>query len=178
MLTVKKKRIVIPYRSVVKWLVKLRRSPQAIAGGFALGTFVAFTPTMGIQFFIAMILATLLNMNRPAAFVMIWITNIATVAPIYTFNYWVGSIFWEGPSVNEVYRTFMDLTAKLARIGSLGYHRSVQSGDESGAGYHYSTNNRQYYRWDYCRYSGLSCVLSPDQVSHHQTQSEKGSELI
>lgn len=116
MLTVKKKRIIIPYRSVIKWLVKLRRSPQAIAGGFALGTFVAFTPTMGIQFFIVMILATILNMNRPAAFVTIWITNIATVTPIYTFNYWVGSIFWEGPSVKEVYRTFMDLTTKLARM--------------------------------------------------------------
>ncbi len=63
-----------------------------------------------------MFLATILNMNRPAAFVTIWITNIATVAPIYTFNYWVGSLFWEGPSVKEVYRTFLDLTAKLARM--------------------------------------------------------------
>lgn len=116
MLTVKKKRIIIPYRSFIKWLVRLRRSPRAIAGGFALGTFVAFTPTMGIQFFIVMFLATILNMNRPAAFVTIWITNIATVTPIYTFNYWVGSLFWEGPSVKEVYRTFMGLTAKLARM--------------------------------------------------------------
>jgi uncharacterized protein (DUF2062 family) len=115
-LKVKKKRIIIPYRSFIKWLVRLRRSPRAIAGGFALGTFVAFTPTMGIQFFIVMFLATILNMNRPAAFVTIWITNIATVAPIYTFNYWVGSLFWEGPSVKEVYRTFMDLTVKLARM--------------------------------------------------------------
>ena len=71
---------------------------------------------MGIQFFIVMFLATMLNMNRPAAFVTIWITNIATVTPIYTFNYWVGSLFCEGPSVKEVYRTFMDLTAKLARM--------------------------------------------------------------
>lgn len=116
MLRVKKKRIIIPYRPVIKWLVRLRRSPQAIAGGFALGTLVAFTPTMGIQFFIVMFLATILNMNRPAAFVTIWITNVATVTPIYTFNYWVGSLFWEGPSVAEVYRTFMNLTAKLARM--------------------------------------------------------------
>lgn len=116
MLRVKKKRIIIPYRPVIKWLVRLRRSPRAIAGGFALGTLVAFTPTMGIQFFIVMFLATILNMNRPAAFVTIWITNIATVTPIYTFNYWVGSLFWEGPSVGEVYRTFMNLTTKLARM--------------------------------------------------------------
>ena len=55
---------------------------------------------MGIQFVIVMFLATLLNMNRPAAFIAIWITNIATMAPIYTFNYWIGSLFWQGPSVH------------------------------------------------------------------------------
>lgn len=112
----KQKRIIIPYRPVIKWLVRLRRSPRAIAGGFALGTFVALTPTMGIQFFIVIVLATILNMNRPAAFVTIWITNIATVAPLYTFNYWIGSFFWHGPAVGEVYRTLLDLTAKLVRM--------------------------------------------------------------
>ena len=116
MIKIKKKRIVIPYRSAIKWLVRLRRSPRAIAGGFALGTFVAFTPTVGVQIFIVMFLATVLNLNRPAAFVAIWITNIATVAPIYTFNYWVGSLFWQGPSVQDVYRTLLELTARLARM--------------------------------------------------------------
>lgn len=111
-----RKRIVIPFRPVIKWLVRLRRSPRAIAGGFALGTFVAITPTMGVQFFIVIFLATLLNLNRPAACVTIWITNVATVAPIYTFNYWVGSFFWHGPAVQEVYRTLLDLTAKLMKM--------------------------------------------------------------
>ena len=71
MVEIKKKRIVIPYRSVIKWLVRLRRSPRAIAGGFALGTFVAFTPTMGIQFVIVFFLATILNLNRPDSFVTV-----------------------------------------------------------------------------------------------------------
>ena len=110
------KRVVIPFRPVIKWLVRLRRSPRAIAGGFALGTFVALTPTMGVQFFIVIFLATLLNMNRPAACVTIWITNIATVAPIYTFNYWVGSFFWQGPAVGEVYKTLLGLTAELMKM--------------------------------------------------------------
>ena len=113
---IKKKRIIIPYRPLIKWMVRLRRSPKAIAGGFALGTFVAMTPTMGVQFFIVIFLATLLNMNRPAAFITVWITNIATVAPIYTFNYWVGSFFWHGPSVKEVYGILLDLTAKLMKM--------------------------------------------------------------
>ncbi len=110
------KKIIIPYRPVIKWLVRLRRSPRAIAGGFALGTFVALTPTIGIQFFIVIFLATFLNLNRPAAFLTIWITNVATMAPIYTFNYWIGSFFWEGPTVGEVYRVLLDLTAKVMKM--------------------------------------------------------------
>jgi uncharacterized protein (DUF2062 family) len=115
-LKIKKKRIVIPYRPVIKWLVRLRRSPRAIAGGFALGTFVAFSPTMGVQFFIAISLATVLNLNRPAACVTIWITNVATMAPIYTFNYWVGSLICSGPSVGYVSKVFLELTAKLIKL--------------------------------------------------------------
>jgi uncharacterized protein (DUF2062 family) len=112
----KRKRIVIPYRSVIKWIVRLRRSPRAIAGGLALGTFVAFTPTVGVQFAISIFLATLLGMNRPASLVGIWITNPATIAPVYTFNYWVGKFIWPGPPVGEVYRSFVDLAAKLLSL--------------------------------------------------------------
>jgi uncharacterized protein (DUF2062 family) len=116
MLRKERGRIIIPFRSALKWVVRLRRSPQAIAGGFALGTFIAFTPTFGIQIAIALFLATLVNVNRPAACVTVWISNVVTLAPIYTFNYWVGSLFIPGPSVSEVYGTFMDITTKLVKI--------------------------------------------------------------
>lgn len=112
----KSKRIVIPYRSVIKWLVRLRRSPRAISGGFALGTFVAFTPTLGVQFAIVIFLATILNLNRPAALIAIWITNAATMAPIYTFNYLIGTFVWSGPPVNEVYGSFQQLALTLLRL--------------------------------------------------------------
>lgn len=111
-----KRRYVIPFRPLIKWLVRLRRTPKAIAGGFALGTFVAFTPTIGVQFAIAIFLATVFNLNRPASLVTIWITNVATMAPIYTFNYWVGSLVWPGPSVAAVYQSFMELTVRLMSL--------------------------------------------------------------
>ncbi len=111
-----KKRYIIPYRSVIKWMVRLRRSPRAIAGGFALGTFIAFTPTLGVQIPIVLFLATLCNMNRPAGLVTVWITNVATMAPIYTFNYWVGSLIWAGPSTVEVYRIFVHLAAEIMKL--------------------------------------------------------------
>ncbi|SHO50396.1 DUF2062 domain-containing protein [Desulfopila aestuarii] len=108
--------MVIPFRSVFKWMVLLRKSPRAISGGFALGTFLAFTPTIGLQIGIAIFLATLLNLNRPAAVLMVWITNAATMAPIYAFNYLVGTFFWSGPPVKEVYTTFEQLALNLLKL--------------------------------------------------------------
>jgi hypothetical protein len=107
------KRVIIPYRSFFKWLVRLRRSPRSISGGFALGTFIAFTPTIGVQFAIVIFLATLFNLNRPAALLTIWITNAATMAPIYAFNYMIGTFLWAGPPVGEVYETFQQLAINL-----------------------------------------------------------------
>lgn len=112
----KSKRIVIPFRSAIKWLVRLRRSPQAIAGGFALGTFIAFTPTIGFQIALVLFLATVFNFNRPAAISSVWITNAATMAPVYTFNYWVGSFIWPGPDVSEVHKTFVNITLQLLKM--------------------------------------------------------------
>ena len=128
----KQKRIVIPLRSAIKWLVRLRRSPRAIAGGFALGTFIAFTPTIGFQIVLAIFFATVLKMNRPAAIVTVWITNAATMAPIYTFNYWVGSFLWSGPQISEVYKTFAAITVQLLTMNVWEMQRQFKTVLELG----------------------------------------------
>ena len=125
--TSNKKRVVIPFRAVLKWLIRLRRSPRAVAGGFALGVFLAFTPTIGFQLVLAVFLATFLNLNRPAALVAVWITNVATMAPIYTFNYWVGSLFWSGPPVDEVYSTFTTIGAQLVKMDFWEFQNQFQT---------------------------------------------------
>lgn len=108
--------IFLKFRPVFRWVIKLRSSPKAIAGGMALGTFIAFTPTYGVQIFLAVFFATLFNFNRPAALVPVWITNPLTIAPVYTFNYWIGCFMWPGPPVGEVSKTFMDIAVKLAKL--------------------------------------------------------------
>ncbi len=100
-------------RPLLRWIFKLRSSPRAIAGGLGLGMFIAFTPTVGIQFFLAIFFATLLGLNRPAAIVPVWITNPVTVAPVYTFNYLIGVHFWEGPPISEVSAMFAGLGRTL-----------------------------------------------------------------
>lgn len=103
-------------RPILRWVIKLRSTPRAIAGGLALGTFIAFTPTVGVQLILAFVAATLFNMNRPAAMIPVWITNPVTVAPIYTFNYWLGSKVWDGPPLSEVSRLFIDIGRTLTRL--------------------------------------------------------------
>ncbi len=103
-------------RPALRWLTKLRSSPKAIAGGFALGTFIAFTPTLGAQMILAVIFATLFNCNRPAAILPVWITNPVTVAPIFTANYWLGQKVLGGPMVSEVSGLFIDLGITTAKL--------------------------------------------------------------
>lgn len=103
-------------RPVLRWVLRLRSSPRAIAGGLAVGMFIAFTPTVGIQIILAIIAATICNVNRPAAIAPVWITNPVTIAPIYTFNYWLGAFVWPGPPLGEVKTMFVNLGLALTHL--------------------------------------------------------------
>jgi len=111
-----RRNLLIRIRPVLRWVIKLRSSPRAISGGLGLGTFIAFTPTVGVQLILAMLFATLLNLNRPAALVPVWITNPFTVAPIYTFCYWLGVKFVDGPPLSKVSDLFIDIGRTLGHL--------------------------------------------------------------
>ncbi len=108
--------LLLKLRPVLRWVLRLRSSPKAIAGGLALGTFVAFTPTFGVQIVLTVLLATMCNMNRGAAVIPVWITNPFTIAPIYTFNYWIGVQLVDGPPLAEVSGLFADIGRTMARL--------------------------------------------------------------
>lgn len=63
---------------------------RAVAGGAALGLFVAFMPVLG-QMFIAAALAIFFRVNLPLAAMGVWVTNPLTIAPIYFFTYKLGA---------------------------------------------------------------------------------------
>lgn len=93
------------YRSFMRWMLRhllsLHGSPEAVALGTAIGVFIAFTPTMGFQMLLALAVATLVGANRVAAIPPVWISNPATAAPIYLFCYRAGRLVVEGPGVKE-----------------------------------------------------------------------------
>lgn len=113
-------------RRFLIWLIRLRGSPQAIARGVAIGTIVAFTPTIGFQTLIALGVATLLNANRPVSIVPTWLTNPFTIPPVYAFTCYLGSFFWPGPETDTVTHAMraavrdlesLDLLALRGQIG-------------------------------------------------------------
>lgn len=120
-----RRNLFIRARPVLRWIIKLRSSPKAIAGGLGLGTFIAFTPTIGVQLILAVIVATFFNLNRPAAMIPVWITNPITVAPIYTFNYWLGGRFWDGPPLSEVTGLFINIGKTMARLEFWDIHKQI-----------------------------------------------------
>ncbi len=107
-------KVLIRFRPVLKWVFKLRGSPKAIAGGLALGMFIAFTPTIGLQVILAALFATIFNFNRASAIITVWITNPVTIPIIFTFNYWVGKMIIPGPPVSEVAKNLLDFVKLMA----------------------------------------------------------------
>jgi len=71
--------------------VRLHGRPREVALGMAIGLFVGFTPTMGVQMIIAVALAAVLGQNKLAAALGAWITNPLTAPPIYSMTYALGA---------------------------------------------------------------------------------------
>ena len=87
---------------ILRSIARASGTTHQIALGFAIGLFVAWLPFEGFQMLTAAAIATLFSANRPVAVMAIWFTNPVTYVPIYTFNYWFGSLFVGGPPLSEV----------------------------------------------------------------------------
>ncbi|MFN3531727.1 MAG: DUF2062 domain-containing protein [Candidatus Brocadia sp.] len=96
----------------------------SIACGLAVGVFVALTPTMGVQMFLAVIVAYFLQVNIPAAVAACWITNPFTAPIIYTLQYKLGIWLSGIPEKEELagYRGMLKHFVQYAKplwVGSL-----------------------------------------------------------
>lgn len=64
--------------------------PQRLALGVAIGVFVAFTPTFGVQMVLAACLSWMFRANKVVSVAAVWISNPATMVPMYYSAYHVG----------------------------------------------------------------------------------------
>ena len=82
-------------------LARIQSEPDDIGRGMALGLFIGFTPTFGIQVLLAMLFAFLLRQNKIATFVGVWITNPLTASLIYGLEYQVGRMVLGLPPISS-----------------------------------------------------------------------------
>jgi len=64
--------------------------PHRLALGIAIGTFVTFTPTVGLQMMIVVFLAWLFRANKVVGLPIVWISNPVTIMPIFYTCYRLG----------------------------------------------------------------------------------------
>ncbi len=118
----------IRFQRIFRRLARGSGTPHQIATGVLIGVIVGMTPTVGLQMIIAVAIAWCLRANRVAAALPVWITNPATVVPIYLFNYEVGKTLVGGPSLRDVKHAIESLNQ--AQGISDGMHRLAQIGWE------------------------------------------------
>jgi uncharacterized protein (DUF2062 family) len=84
-------------------------SRQSVAGGIALGLFVAITPTVPFQMLLATILAHALRVNLPMALLMCWTTNPFTLPLLFWVEYKIGEWILSWFSVSELPKISQDM---------------------------------------------------------------------
>jgi uncharacterized protein (DUF2062 family) len=80
----------------------LHLNRRSVAGGVAVGLFVAFIP-LPIQMILAALLAILLRVNLVIAVVAVWISNPFTMPPMFYFSYVVGTWIIGGPVISTAF---------------------------------------------------------------------------
>ncbi len=90
-------------RFVVHHLLHADDPPHRLALGAAIGMFVTFTPTIGFQMAIVVFLAWLLRANKVVGVPLVWISNPATLAPIFYPCYVVGRLILNYPSIGAAW---------------------------------------------------------------------------
>ncbi|MFH0880553.1 MAG: DUF2062 domain-containing protein [Lentisphaerota bacterium] len=81
------------WKAYYHFIMRQRGTPEAVARGVGIGTFVSMSPFFGIHMLIAFAIAWIFKANRTAAIIMTWVTNVFTVVPIFAFTYSIGERF-------------------------------------------------------------------------------------
>ena len=104
---------------VFKNILLIEDEPKMIAKGFAMGSFIGMLPIPGFQIMVSYIFATLFKLNKKAACIAVFNTNLATGVFIFSFNYWLGrKILGVNPSFHIRYSVNFKFISIIIKAGS------------------------------------------------------------
>ena len=90
-------------RIIVNKVLHADDPPHRLALGVAIGVFVTFTPTIGFQMAIVLFLAWLLGANKAVGLPVVWLSNPATLVPIFWPCYHLGRWLLHTPSISSAW---------------------------------------------------------------------------
>lgn len=74
----------------IRSLFRLNDSPHRLATAFALGVFIAFSPTIGLHTISCLLLAWVFRLSKLAVLTAAFINNPWTIVPLYGSCMWLG----------------------------------------------------------------------------------------
>lgn len=92
---------------------------HVIARGVAVGLFVGLTPTVGVQTLLMIAGCVILRGNFPAAFLVSWVSNPLTMAPLYVAFNALGRVAFEPVVRPSIKLTGFEGTALLEALLTL-----------------------------------------------------------
>lgn len=117
-------------RNLIEPFVRAQGSPESLARGAALGTWLTLTPTVGIQMTLAAVAGLPLKANLPVAIALIWLSNPVTIVPMYYGYYWLGAVLL-GRDTRGYGELARDFKHQFDLIESQGFLQSLRNlGDE------------------------------------------------
>ncbi len=102
----------------IRNIFKLDDSPNQLAAAFALGVFIAFSPTIGLHTITCLLLAWMFRLSKLVVFTAAFINNPWTIVPMYGFCLWFGvkitggaanvpAIAWNELTFRNAYQTLL-----------------------------------------------------------------------
>jgi uncharacterized protein (DUF2062 family) len=95
-------------RSAFRRMLHLRESPHRTALAFAIGAFIAFSPTYGLHMAMVVFCAWAFGLNFVALFAGAMLNNPWTLVPILGATFWTGAVIVGDPRLPSF--TWDDLT--------------------------------------------------------------------
>ncbi len=79
-----------PFRDRFRSIFQLKDSPHRLALAFAVGVFIAFSPTLGLHVLSCLLVAWAFRLNKLVVLTATLINNPWTIVPMYGFCTWFG----------------------------------------------------------------------------------------
>lgn len=89
-------------RDRIRGIFQLKDSPSRLALAFAVGVFIAFSPTIGLHTISCFVFAWMFRLSTIVVFTAAFINNPWTMVPLYGFCLWFGIIITGSTIVTPV----------------------------------------------------------------------------